>query len=206
MYPLFNKHLDLSKQYFEKLLKPGDIAIDATCGNGHDTLFIASRILTEDSGALYTLDIQKEALKSAKILLQENIPLTHFGRIHFLEMSHETFPSEIAKNSVKLIIYNLGYLPGGDKAITTESDTTLKSIKNSMELISFEGAISITCYPGHPAGKIEEDLILEFASTLDHRAWNCCHHRFVNREKGPSLLILQKQPIVSKQMKVLRAK
>ena len=205
MYPLFNKHLDLSKQYFEKLLKPGDIAIDATCGNGHDTLYMASRILTENSGTLYTLDIQKEALESAIMLLKESIPDSHFKRIHFLEMSHETFPSEIAKNSVKLIIYNLGYLPGGDKAITTMSHTTLKSIKNSMEMISFEGAISITCYPGHPAGKIEEDLILEFVSNLDHRAWNCCHHRFVNREKGPSLLILQKQPIVYKTNKALRA-
>lgn len=192
MYPLFNKHLDLSKQYFEKLLKVGDIAIDATCGNGHDTYFLASRILTSDSGTLYSLDVQKSALESAKKNLQEKISPSIFDRIHFLEMCHSMFPKEIEANSVKLIVYNLGYLPGGDKAITTTAETTLISIKHSMKLISYSGAISITCYPGHPAGKIEEELILEFVSSLDYKTWNCCHHRFVNREKSPSLLILQK--------------
>jgi tRNA1(Val) A37 N6-methylase TrmN6 len=193
MYPLFNKHLDLSKQYFEKLLKCGDIAIDATCGNGHDSLFLAMRILTPNAGTLYTFDIQKKALESAKKLLQENISMSSFERIHFLNMSHEKFPEEIAANSVKLIVYNLGYLPGGDKSITTQGETTITSIKHSMDLISTTGAISITCYPGHPAGKIEEELILQFVSTLDYKTWNCCHHRFINREKSPSLLILQKQ-------------
>jgi len=193
MYPLFNKHLDLSKQYFERLLKIGDIVIDATCGNGHDTLYLATRILDEKSGKLYSIDIQAVALENAKKLILEKLPVSHFERVQFLQMCHGTFPATIAANSVKLIVYNLGYLPGSDKKVTTQAETTLKSIKNSMELISFDGAISITCYPGHHAGKVEEDLILQFVSTLDHKTWNCCHHRFVNREKSPSLLILQKQ-------------
>jgi tRNA1(Val) A37 N6-methylase TrmN6 len=193
MYPLFNKHLDLSKQYFEKLLKFGDIAIDATCGNGHDTLFVAERILTENAGILYTLDIQNQALKSAKALLSEHLLKFQLERVHFLNMSHETFPENITSSSVKLIVYNLGYLPGGDKSITTLGETTIKSIQKSMDLVSTKGAISITCYPGHPAGKIEEEQILEFAASLDYKTWNCCHHRFINREKSASLLILQKR-------------
>jgi len=189
--PLFNQHLDLSKQYFKRLLTYGDIAIDATCGNGHDTLFIASSILTKDSGTVYTFDIQQDALESAKKLCSQNL-IIPMDRIHFLNQCHSEFPEVILENSVKLIVYNLGYLPGGNKAITTEANTTLKSIERSLELISSKGAISITCYSGHPAGKIEEDRILEFVSKLNPKKWCCCHHRFINREKAPSLLILQK--------------
>lgn len=190
--PLFNQHLDLSKQYFKKLLNFGDIAIDATCGNGHDTSFIAACVLTSDSGMLYSFDIQQDALESTKKNILKNHPDLNLERIHFLNQCHSKFPSEIIKNSVKLIVYNLGYLPGGDKSITTEADTTLKSIKNSMELVSLQGAIIITCYSGHSAGKIEEDRILEFVTGLNPKEWVCCHHRFINREKAPSLLILQK--------------
>lgn len=192
MPPLFRKHLDLCKQYFDKLLVVGDIVIDATCGNGHDSLFISKRILNKDNGTLFSLDIQDQALDSAKLLIKENLEPELFQRIHFLKMCHSSFPSEILPGSVKLIVYNLGYLPGGNKEITTLSETTLKSIHKSLELVSEGGAISISCYPGHPAGKIEEDLILKFLSTLDRRKWVCCYHKFINRENAPSLLMIQK--------------
>jgi len=192
MHPLFNKHLDLSKQYFERLLKPGDIVIDATCGNGHDSLFLASLILNKDRGFLYTCDIQEEALTSAKNNFHGKIAPQLMQRIQFLHICHSQFPEEIKPQSVKLIVYNLGYLPGGDKNLTTKTDTTLKSITQALELITPGGAISITCYPGHQEGAIEEHAILELASHLNKNVWNCCFHRFVNRPKSPSLLLLQK--------------
>lgn len=192
MYTLFNKHLDLSKQYFERLLQIGDIVIDATCGNGHDSLYLASLILSEDQGLLYTCDIQQEALTSAKNMLQEKIPVNLIQRIRFLNICHSQFPEEIKELSVKLIVYNLGYLPGGDKNITTETKTTLKSIIHAMQLITPGGAISITFYPGHTEGEIEEREILKVVSSLDRQIWNCCFHRFINRENSPSLLLLQK--------------
>lgn len=190
MFPLFNKHLDLSKDYFARLAKLGDIVIDATCGNGHDTLFLASHL---SSGLLYTCDIQLKALETTKKMLEEKLTPNQLERIRFLHICHSQFPEEIEAQSVKLIVYNLGYLPGGDKSITTQSKTTLKSIKHAISLVMPGGAISITCYPGHPAGEIEEKEILEFVSTLDRNTWNCCLHTQVNREKAPSLLLLQKR-------------
>ncbi len=192
MSPLFINHLDLSKQYFRRLLKFGDIVIDATCGNGHDTEYLALQILTEKSGLLYTLDIQDKALDLAKMRIQEKFSTAINQRIHFLKRCHSSFPEEILKKSVQLIVYNLGYLPGGNKEITTKSVTTLKSIQNALELISETGAICITCYPAHPAGEIEEQLILEFMKGLDYHEWICCHHRFINREKSPSLILIQR--------------
>jgi hypothetical protein len=112
--------------------------------------------------------------------------------VHFYESCHSKFPDEILPNSVKLIVYNLGYLPGGDKKLTTIANTTLQSIEKAHRLIQDGGMISITCYPGHPAGKEEESEIVRFSSTLDSQIWSCCHHRWTNRNNAPSLLLIQK--------------
>lgn len=191
-FPLFQSHLDIAHQYWKKLLVPGDIVIDATCGNGHDTLFLATLALTEDRGSLYAIDIQKEALEKVKTRLQGHIPPSYFSRIHFIPGCHSTFPTNILPASVKLIVYNLGYLPGGNKALTTQSGTTLESIQNAMRLLAPQGVISIMCYPGHTEGKIEESKILEALAFLDRWEWNCCHHRWINKENAPSLLLIQK--------------
>lgn len=92
-----------------------------------------------------------------------------------------------------LIVYNLGYLPGGDKTITTESSTTLESLQAAFPLIMPGGAISIACYPGHPSGKTEEENVMTFASSLDPQVWSCCHHRWLNRRNAPSLILIQRQ-------------
>jgi hypothetical protein len=87
-------------------------------------------------------------------------------------------------------VYNLGYLPGGKKSITTQTDTTLESVKLSLELLADDGAISITCYPGHEEGAREEKELLAFAETLSSKEWNVCQHKWLNRPRSPSLLWL----------------
>lgn len=187
-FPLFQSHLDLAHQYWKELVVPGDQVIDATCGNGHDTLFLTTLALGENAGEVYTLDIQNEALEKAKVRIQAHVPSSYMERIHFIAGCHSKLP-EI---SPKLIVYNLGYLPGGDKSLTTNFETTLLSLSEALRVLLPQGAISIMCYPGHPEGKIEEEKILSFISTLDRWQWNCCHHRWINKQDGPSLLLLQK--------------
>lgn len=185
MYPLFRSHLDLAHSYWKRLVQPGDLLIDATCGNGHDTLALARL----NPKQLYAFDIQSQALASAQKRLQEEPALPS---IQFIQGCHSQFPPQIAPASVKLIVYNLGYLPGSDKATTTQSSTTLESVANALELIMPGGAISITCYPGHEEGAREESALLAFAEQLDKQLWSCCHHRWINRKQAPSLLLLQK--------------
>lgn len=192
MYPLFQSHIELAHQYWEELILMGDIIIDATCGNGQDTLFLAKQNITDDAGILYAMDIQDQAIESSKGLLKESLPPELFDRVKFIKGCHSQFPSEIEAGSVSLVVYNLGYLPGGDKGLTTLRDTTLLSIKNAFPLLKKGGAISITCYPGHAEGKVEEDALLQFTSGLDPREWSCTHHQWINRKKAPSLLLLQK--------------
>lgn len=181
-YPLFQSHIDLAHSYWERLVLPNNTIIDATCGNGHDTLFLASL----NPGTLYACDIQEKAISTTKEKLGE-----HHQNVKFVLGCHSSFPEKIEEGSVKLIVYNLGYLPGGDKAFTTELESTLESIKSARDLIAPGGAISITCYPGHPEGAKEEEKLLEECSKLDPKKWNCCHHRWLNRKNSPSLLFLQ---------------
>ena len=91
------------------------------------------------------------------------------------------------------MVYNLGFLPQGDITITTKVDSTLKSIENSFDLLSRNGAISITCYPGHLEGEREEKAILEMVSKLDKKDFVVCYHKWINREKSPTLIWITKR-------------
>lgn len=191
-YPLFQSHLDLAHSLWKKIVRKGDLLIDATCGNGHDTLILAKLALTSLEGRLYAIDKQIKAIISCKTLLSKELSVEIFDKIHFIQGCHSRFSSEIAAESVSLIVYNLGYLPGGDKNQTTETETTLLSLQKALLLLRQGGVISMTCYPGHRAGMVEEEKLLEFSRTLDPRIFNCCFHRWINRNLSPGLLIIQK--------------
>jgi hypothetical protein len=190
-FSLFYSHLDLAHQYWERILRLGDFAIDATCGNGHDTLKLAQILLQKGSGGgVVGIDIQEEAIARTKALLQAHLQEGGLSRIHLFAQSHVCFPP--LELPIRLVAYNLGYLPKGDKRLTTLTESTLESIRNALGLIVAGGAISITCYPGHEEGAREEKAILEEVSCLPPAVWNVCHHRFANRQDSPSLVLIQK--------------
>lgn len=186
-FPLFQSHLDVAQAYWQKLVQTDDLVIDATCGNGKDTAFLAQLPCSK----IYAIDKQAQALAHAKEFCKKNLSVELFEKVCFIEGCHSRFPEEIIPGSVKLVVYNLGYLPGGDKSITTFTPTTLSSIQNALKLIVPGGAISITCYPGHSEGKEEEDQILEMTAKLLPTEWSCCHHVWHNRQDAPSLLLIQ---------------
>jgi SAM-dependent methyltransferase len=191
-FPLTQSHLDLAFSYWKQLVSIGDQVIDATCGNGNDSLRLARLSLNHHSGSLYCIDIQKAAIAQTQALLQTNLSSEEYQRVCFLEQSHDHFPIEIKQESVTLIVYNLGYLPRSDKQLTTKVSSTLESLKNAKDLIKPGGVISVTCYPGHPEGALEQKAILQLTNDLKPHIWNCCHHTWINRQHSPSLLILQK--------------
>ena len=191
-FSLFQSHIDLAHHYWRQILRPGDIALDATCGNGHDTLFLSECVLTPDSGCLYSIDVQENAILSAKEKLEGYLSQEQLHRVKFFRQCHSTFPAEIQPESVKCIVYNLGYLPKGDKALTTKVETTLQSVTQAMTLLIKGGVISITCYPGHDEGAVEEKALLYFSKELDPKQWSCCYHQWLNRTQSPSLLLFQK--------------
>lgn len=201
-FPLFQSHLDLVQHYWEEVLQVGDLVIDATCGNGKDTVRLTKLVIPE-SGCLdiqkggypliHSIDVQKDALESARQHAASVLTTEQVQAIRWVHGSHASFPEEITPKSVTAIIYNLGYLPGGNKAITTQTETTLQSIEAALPLLKEGGIITLTAYPGHPEGALENKALLERLTALDPAQWNVCHHRWINRSTAPELFLIQHQ-------------
>lgn len=197
-FSLFQSHLDLAHHYWEMILQKGGSVIDATCGNGHDTLKLTQ--LLPDQEILIGIDIQKAAISQTQEKLKTSLSEQQLSRVHLFCQSHSTFPALCLEHTIKLIVYNLGYLPGSNKKLTTLTHSTLESLGAALELIAPGGAISITCYPGHDEGAKEEEAILQIVAALSPSLWNVCHHKFLNRKHSPSLLLIQKQTQTSKKV------
>lgn len=156
-----------------------EIAIDATLGNGHDTDFLSSNF-----NKVYSFDIQKESVENYSIRKKDNVFL--------INESHEHLGKYI-NYKVDCVMFNLGFLPGGDKTITTMTDSTVKSIKSSLELLSPGGIVSIAIYSGHEEGKREKEGILNLLHQLPKNKYGVLLHTFLNRnEDAPLLAIVEK--------------
>lgn len=175
-------HLLRAHQQWKEILKPEDTVIDATCGNGHDTAVLADLV---PDGVVLAIDIQEDAIQRTKERLQGR------GNIRYFKQCHAHFPEEVQEHSVGLIVYNLGYLPGGDKTLTTQVETTLESLRAAQELLRPGGALSVMLYPGHPEGALEKGTILKWVETLDRENYDVQHSASLNRPLAPSLLMIR---------------
>lgn len=178
-------HLLFAHNFWEKCVAPGDTVIDATVGNGYDTFFLTQ--LLKGQGRLIGYDIQPQALAQTQKRLA-SLPEPSWGDIVELRLKSHALFSEA---NVKLIVYNLGYLPGANKTITTQTASTLSSIQCALSSLSTKGAISITCYPGHSEGALEQAAIVEFLKMLPKDQWDVCHHVWLNRPLSPTWIWLQ---------------
>lgn len=177
-YQGFNKSiLNRVNLIYEKFIKPGDIVVDATCGNGNDTL-ILSRLAKE----VYAFDIQSKAIYNTQKLLNNNL----INNVTLINDSHEKMYKHLCKykNKISLITFNLGYLPGSDKNVITNHKTTLIAIKEGLKLLNNKGIILVTCYP-HTEGKKESDEIIKFL-TKNKLKFNTYHN--TNNKKAPFLI------------------
>lgn len=159
-----------------------DIVIDATCGNGHDTLF-----LSKLAGKVYAFDIQEEAIKSTETLLKEQ----NIKNVTLIHDSHISFQKHNIQNP-KVIMYNLGYLPGSDQTVTTMADSTIQSIKDGLDILLIKGLISITVYPGHEEGLQESRDLESFVSSLPSSHYNVLKYKMLNKNKSPYNILIEK--------------
>lgn len=188
-------HIQLNHTLLNQVIKPGDTVIDATVGNGNDSLFL-SRALTKSSGLLYGFDIQKVAIDNTRALLAENLSTADkMDRVVLSLRNHRTFPEDINPRSVKAIVYNLGYLPGqkSNKTIKTNASDTVESITNAFDLVCSGGLISIMCYRGHDGGMEEAAAVDSLMSELCPREWKVFAHNPLNQPTSPVLVTVFKK-------------
>lgn len=151
--------LNKARQLMKTNLKENDIVVDATIGNGKDSLYMLKHIT---KGHLFGFDIQKKAIENTKQLLKNYNNYTLYNKSH--EHIEETLKDY--KNKISLIVFNLGYLPKENKEITTTYQSTLKALKGSLNLLNNKGHIVITIYKGHKEGAKEDLEINKFLKTL----------------------------------------
>jgi len=147
-------------EHGQKVLKPGDYAIDATIGNGHDTVFLAKCV--GPTGCVWGIDIQAIALENTRKRLQANGGLAQTRLILGNHADLNTHIPSFAFGHIRLICFNLGYLPGQDHTCTTQADSTLQALEQAQQLLAPGGLISCLVYPGHPAGAQEARVVQGF--------------------------------------------
>ncbi|WP_419727356.1 class I SAM-dependent methyltransferase [Terrisporobacter petrolearius] len=179
-----NKITEVNKIFLEKIIKKGHVVIDATMGNGYDTLYLGN--LVGETGKVYAFDVQEEALTSTrKKVVRDNME----DRIELILDGHQNLDKYV-KEEVSCVVFNLGYLPRAKHMVITKPDTTLEAIKKSLELLKPNGIISIAAYIGHEGGLDEKNYICEYLDNLDQKQYNVLHMEFTNQINNPPQLIL----------------
>lgn len=176
-----------AEELHEALLEPGDRAIDATMGNGHDTLRLCR--LTGEEGRVWAFDVQKEALESTRERLCEH---GMQNRAELILAGHELM-AEYVHEQVQLAVFNLGWLPGIEHAVRTKSETTLAAVNAALGLLAPGGLMTICVYPGHEEGREELQALLQWAQGLDPLLYDASVRRYLNQPLDPPVLIAVKK-------------
>ena len=176
----------LAAGYMKAILRHGDVAVDATMGNGKDTQFLCG--LVGEKGHVYAFDVQKEAVERTAARLKE----AGYENRAMLLAGHETMKEHV-QSAPRVVMFNLGWLPGAEHIVTTKTETTLTAVQAAIELIVPGGFVSICVYPGHEEGTKELHALLDWAGKLSVREYNVLHHAFINAREGtPELILIQK--------------
>ena len=179
----------LHKHFILEHLKPGDIAVDFTMGNGNDTLFLS--ITVGEQGRVYAFDIQQEALDSTRALLEESGAPKNYQLIC---ASHHRV-KEFVKEPIKAGMFNLGYLPrSGRKSVTTMLETTMPAVEAALELLMPDGVLIVAIYPGHEEGALEGDTLREYFKSLSRFRICASEFHILNSPTSPYFYLLEKSP------------
>ena len=180
--------LQLHKYFILNHLKEGDVAVDFTMGNGHDTEFLSKTV--GESGHVYAFDIQKDAVEStAKNLAAAGCP-QNYTLIH--DSHHKV--KDYVKVPFKAGMFNLGWLPGGDKSITTLRETTMPAIEAAIELMDRDAVLNVAVYPGHEEGDLEGKMICDYLAGISRHKVCATKVNILNSPTSPYFIVIETKP------------
>lgn len=179
---------DLAHDYLKAHVREGDVCVDATVGHGQDTALLCH--LVGSTGRVYGFDIQKEALDHAARRLEGDGLLP---RCQLILESHEHLHAHV--KDPRCIVFNFGYLPGGDHGIHTRRESSLKALESARQLLLPGGFMTLCIYSGKDSGFEEKESILAWLRALSPREFTVVLTDFINRPRNPPLLaVVEKHP------------
>ncbi|HFI0796390.1 TPA: class I SAM-dependent methyltransferase [Streptococcus suis] len=171
--------LHMAHAFLAEILTDQDLAVDATMGNGHDTLFLAQR-----AGKVVAFDIQEQALTTTA----EKLEKAGLTNAQLVLTGHENLDQYV--DECKAAIFNLGYLPSADKSVITLPATTLQAIEKVLDRLVVGGRLAIMIYYGHEGGALEKDAVLDFISQLDQTVFTAMLYKPLNQVNTPPFLVM----------------
>lgn len=177
-------------QLLTEHLHDGDLAIDATAGNGHDTQFLAEQVGA--AGTVIAIDIQQSAIQATHAKLSA-AQLEDRATLYCAD--HATQLKDLAQAqpaSVAAIVFNLGYLPGSDKTIQTQSTTTERALDAAKALLRPKGLLCVTAYRGHPGGMDEAASVESWMHAQEASGCRLECHIPQSNNTPPILWVLEK--------------
>lgn len=168
-----------------KSLKPGDWALDATVGNGHDTLLLANTV--GPAGRVFGFDVQATAIAETAKRVKGHSQVTLFEAGH--ERLSDYLPKEVQLAGA---MFNLGYLPGGRREIMTLASTTIAALDQALGHLKIGGLLTLVLYPGHHGGDTEAESVRTFAKSLGEEFIVAQFLRFNSERPAPELLAIER--------------
>ena len=177
----------LSHFFLRERVRPGDAVVDATCGNGQDTLLLAQLVGPE--GQVWGFDLQPKAVEAtAALLAQHGVE----KQATLLVAGHERL-AELVAGPLAAAVFNLGYLPGGDTSLVTSPESSVAALDQAARLLTPGGIVTVAVYTGHPGGPEEAAAVAAWGAALSPRDFNVWCHRQMNRpETAPYLVFVEK--------------
>jgi predicted methyltransferase len=178
-----NNAVNIAKFIMKEKVNSEDIVVDATMGNGNDTLLLAQ--LVGDKGKVYAFDYQSKALHATSRLLKLN---NQDGVVELVQDGHEKMDIYV-QEKVKAVIFNLGYLPGCPAGLKTQGKSTCTALQKAAELLVPSGFIAVVAYTGHDGGTEELEAVEAFCETLNQKEYLSFKINYLNQVNGPPQLI-----------------
>lgn len=173
--------------FIAPVLVPDCHAVDATAGNGRDTFFLAAGV--GPGGRVFAFDIQPAALERTR---QRLLDAGLEGRVTLLPVNHREMIAHVP-GPVNAVMFNLGYLPGGDRRVITRPESTVTALKAGLSLLIPRGRISLVVYTGHPGAQEELKAVEEFTAELSPREFTVLRLSYWNRSRqAPVLIFIEK--------------
>ncbi|RBP43709.1 putative rRNA methylase [Roseimicrobium gellanilyticum] len=186
-----------SHQIVGPRLRAGDWVVDATAGNGHDSLFLAQRVLP--GGRVFTFDLQAQAIEKTRENLASHLTIQQLAEVSLHHAGHERMaellPAE-ARGRLRTVMFNFGYLPGGDKKVITQEATSLAAVRIALEWLAEDGIMTVVLYPGHEGGREEASSVECLITALPSMEFEAQRIGFLNfRSSTPFCIAVRRRAV-----------